>query len=394
MVPENPATLVDDPAGLAEAVGHLEEHDVIAFDTEFIGEETYYPRLCLVQVGSRERVYLIDPFAVEDLTPLLEVIASPDRATLVHAGRQDLQILARMLGRPARHVIDTQILAGLAGLPWPCSLSKSVRCAIKAPMPSGMTFTAWDARPLSARQLRYAADDVRYLPLLHGYLVARVASFGHEHWAAEAFAAFEDPSWHHTDLSSQRRKIEGTRRFKPIERRVLRNLVVARDEIARAENTPPRAAIPDNALLALTRDRPADASRIASVRGLPRPIAGRHGDRLVQAIAEAQGDTSPLEPQRSREESPDDRVAIDGLWHAFAAAAIGAGVSPALALSRAELANWYLNGREGLPGKASWQRGIIDSLLRPLLADGRALSLEWRDGTLRHTGEERTHTEP
>jgi len=107
MVPEATATLVEDAAGLQAAITHLEDHDVIAFDTEFIGEETYYPRLCLVQVGTRNHVFLVDPFAVEDLSPLFETIASPDRATLVHAGRQDLQILARLLGRPARNVIDT-----------------------------------------------------------------------------------------------------------------------------------------------------------------------------------------------------------------------------------------------------------------------------------------------
>ncbi len=384
MVPEATATLVEDAAGLQAAITHLEDHDVIAFDTEFIGEETYYPRLCLVQVGTRNHVFLVDPFAVEDLSPLFETIASPDRATLVHAGRQDLQILARLLGRPARNVIDTQILAGFAGLPWPCSLSKSVRCAIKAPMPTGMTFTAWDARPLSARQLRYAADDVRYLPLLHEFLVERAAMFGHEGWAAEAFAAFEDPSWHDTDLSSQQRKIEGTRRFKPIERRVLRNLVSARDVIARTEDVPPRAAVPDNVILALTRDRPSNTDGVAAIRGMPRPIATRHGDRLVAAIAATRDDATPIEPQRSKDESPDDRVAIDGLWHAFAAAAIGAGVAPALALSRAELANWFLTGRNGMPGKTEWQRGIIDSLLSPLIDSGHTLSLCWKDGSLRH----------
>ncbi len=393
MVPESTAVLVESDEGLHTVISHLASHDVIAFDTEFIGEETYYPRLCLIQVGTREQVFLVDPFAVDDLTPLLDVIASPDRATLVHAGRQDLQILNRLLGRPAQNVIDTQILAGLSGLPWPCSLSKSVRCAIKAPMPSGMTFTAWDARPLSARQLRYAADDVRYLPLLYEFLLARATAFGHETWATEAFAAFEDPLWHNNDLSSQQRKIEGTRRFKPVERRVLRNLVIARDDIARTEDLPPRATVPDNVLLALTRDRPTNTDGVGAIRGMPRPIATRHGDRLVQTIAAACDDTTPIEPQRSKEESPEDRVAIDGLWHTFAAAAIGTGVSPALALSRADLAYWYLSGREGIPGKTAWQRTIIDTLLAPLLHEGRTLNLQWHNGALRRVDPESSHND-
>ena len=382
-VPGEPATLVEDQGGLAEVVSHLASHELVCYDTEFIGEDTYYPQLCLVQVGTRERVFLIDPLTVEDLCPLLEVLASPDRTMLVHAGRQDLQIMSRLLGRPARRVVDTQILGGLAGLPWPCSLTKSVQCAIDAPMPPGMTFTAWDARPLSRRQLRYAADDVRYLPVLHKFLTSRIAAYGHQQWADAACAIFEDPQWHLTDMASQQRKIEGTSRFKPVERQILHRLVHTRDEIARDEDLPPRSAIPDNVLLAITRDRPCSSDAIANLKGMPRPIAGRHGERLLAAIEAGREAADAPQPRRTREESPIDRVAIDGLWHAYSAAAIGAGVSPALALSRAELAGWYLGERAGTPGKAPWQREIVASFLEPLLSGERTLVLEWRNDALR-----------
>lgn len=383
-VPGEPATLIEDQGGLAEVVSHLASHNLVTYDTEFIGEETYYPQLCLVQVGTREQVFLIDPFAVEDLCPLFEVLAAPERTMLVHAGRQDLQIMSRLLRRPAQRVVDTQILGGLAGLPWPCSLTKSVQCAIDAPMPPGMTFTAWDARPLSRRQLRYAADDVRYLPVLHDFLTERIAAYGHQDWADAACAVFEDPQWHLTDLTSQQRKIEGTRRFKPVERRILQQLVRTRDEIARDEDLPPRSAIPDNVLLAMTRDRPGSSDAIANLKGMPRPIAGRHGKRLIAAIEAGVEESDVPQPSRIREESPIDRVAVDGLWHAFSAAAIGAGVSPALALSRSELAGWYLGGRSGVPGKTPWQREIVGSLLEPLLSGERTLALQWRDDALRH----------
>jgi ribonuclease D len=251
-----------------------------------------------------------------------------------------------------------------------------------------MTFTAWDARPLSRRQLRYAADDVRYLPVLHDFLTDRIADYGHQEWADAACAVFADPQWHLTDLTSQQRKIEGTRRFKPVERRILRQLVQTRDEIARDENLPPRAAVPDNVLLAITRDRPRSNDAIANLKGMPRPIAGRHGHQLIAAIEAGREEDDTPQPRRIREESPIDRVAVDGLWHAFSAAAIGAGVSPALALSRAELASWYLGDRAGTPGKTPWQRDIVAALLEPLLSGERTLALQWRDDALRHATQE------
>lgn len=385
-VPASEACLVDSVESLQEAVDHLEQHSEIAFDTEFIGEETYFPKLCLVQVSTREAVFLIDPLVNLDLHPVFERLASPDCRTLVHAGRQDLQILAREIDRPALNVVDTQILAGLAGLPWPCALSKSVQCAIDAPMPGGMTFTAWDRRPLSAQQQRYAADDVRYLPVLYDYLSARIEVLGHEKWAAEACDALSDPEIGHIDLSSQQRKIEGNRKFRPAERRVLTSLVVLRDAIAQEENLPPRATIPDSVLLAMTRKTPANPEAIANLKGMPRALAMRMGSRLISAMREAiDAPAGPSVPV-PREERPEDRVAIDGLWHAFAANAIGKGVSPSLVLSRGELAHWYLTGRKETPGRAPWQQTMVNALLAPILTGEPPLTIQWRQGPL---GEDR-----
>jgi ribonuclease D len=387
-VPSETATLVVDAAGLDDAIEHLSAHDVIAYDTEFIGEESYYPELCLIQVGSRERVFLVDPFEFEDLCPLLEVLASPDRITLVHAGRQDLQILSRLLGRPALRVVDTQILAGLAGLPWPCSLTKSVQCVINAPMPSGMTFTAWDARPLSAKQVRYAADDVRYLPLLHAFLMERIETYGHSEWADEACAVFDDPAWHHNDLSNQQRKLEGSRRLRTVERRILQHLIETRDAIARSENKPPRAVLPDNVLMGLTRDRPESAEAIGHIKGMPRPIATRHGDTMLASIDAARESSISPPPATKKDDAPEDRVAVDSLWHAFCASALAVGVSPAIALSRADMAAWYLGGCNGHPGRAPWQQTITAALLAPLREPGQSLDIQWRAGVLQHACEE------
>ncbi len=388
LVPGDPATLVTDEAGLQEVLAHIGEHTEVAYDTEFIGEETYYPRLCLIQVGTRDRVFLVDPFEFEDLTPLLQLLASPDRTTIVHAGRQDLQIITRLLGQPPNRVVDTQVLAGMANLPWPCSLTKSVQCAIDAPMPPGMTFTAWDARPLSRRQCRYAADDVRYLPLLHSFLADRVESLGHTERAHASFACFEDSDWHVNDLESQARKIAGSRRFRPVERRVLAAIVSLRDEIARDVNRPPRGVLPDNVVLALTRDRSESIDAMSRIKGMPRPVTAKHGQTILETIAAAKEATDQAVAPQPREELPADRVAIDGLWHGFCASAISAGIAPGLVLSRAELAHWYLTGAHDVPGRAPWQQDIIRSLLDPLRQEGRTLQVVWRNGTLQPPDEE------
>lgn len=385
-VPTAPATLVTDVAGLTAAVDHLSSHDCIAFDTEFIGEETYYPQVCLIQVGTTEAVFLIDPMAVSDLTNLWAVIADEQRTTLVHAGRQDLQILARDLGRMPRTILDTQVLAGFAGLPWPCALSKTIKSVLGVTVPPGMTFTAWDARPLSNRQLRYAADDVRYLPAVYERLRADITDRGHWAWAQAACAVFDDPAWYEADVNNQQRKLEGSRRFKPTERSILRRLIEARDAVARRDDTPPRATIPDNALIAMVRERPGTIEALGGVRGMPRPVAKRHGDALLKAIQQGRDDDHPpVRVGHDGNESPHERMLIDGLWGLFCAACVHQRIAPTLILSRNDMAAWMLGDRTDKPGRTPWQQEIAHAILDPLRADTGTLGLQWTDRQVTQT---------
>src|SRR5579871_2662562 len=160
LVPKGPATLIKQPAPLAELIDQLRTLGQFGYDSEFIGELTYVPKLCLIQVSTPQNIWLIDPLAGLDLKPFWELIADPAVEKIVHAGQQDLEPVVRELGRAPANVFDTQIAAGFIGLPYPLSLSKLTFEMTGAKLPKGLTFTRWDQRPLSPSQLRYAADDV------------------------------------------------------------------------------------------------------------------------------------------------------------------------------------------------------------------------------------------
>jgi|SRR5665213_981605 len=164
LVHVGPPDMIETAGQLEQLIANLRDDGSFAYDSEFIGELTYHPRLCLLQVASHRRVALIDPLAELDLTPFWELLADPSIGKIVHAGEQDIEPVVRHLRRPAANVLDTQICAGFIGLPYPLSLSKLVAELTGARLGKGLTFTHWDNRPLSQVQLRYAADDVRYLP--------------------------------------------------------------------------------------------------------------------------------------------------------------------------------------------------------------------------------------
>src|SRR5205823_3010270 len=103
-VPRGDAVLVDTDAGLSELLGQLRAAGSFAYDSEFIGELTYVPKLCLVQVATTNRVALIDPLAGVELKPFWEIIADPSVEKIVHAGEQDVEPVIRHLGREAQNV--------------------------------------------------------------------------------------------------------------------------------------------------------------------------------------------------------------------------------------------------------------------------------------------------
>ena len=164
-------SLVDQQQDLHLLIERLRSVGSFAYDSEFIGEMSYVPKLCLIQIATEQEIALVDPLADLDLMPLWELFADPAVQKIVHAGAQDMEPVIRMLGRPATNVLDTQIAAGFARLPYPISLQRMVLQLLGIKLGKGLTFTHWDQRPLSSQQTRYAADDV---PLFAGRL-ARAA---------------------------------------------------------------------------------------------------------------------------------------------------------------------------------------------------------------------------
>jgi ribonuclease D len=336
-VPSGDAEFIRSDDELAAFLGHLRETGTFAFDTEFIGEVAYLPRTCLIQLASSRRIGLVDPFAITDLGPLWRLVGDESVTTIVHAGASDLSPVRRANGAAPSNIIDIQVAAGFTGVPYPSSLAKLVDRFLQFPLPKGHTFTDWDARPLSASQMRYAADDVRYLPLLWELLRGELETRERIPWAfAETASRMEDP--HVFDAQAHTRRASRGYDLTPEQESLLLALCVARDTIAQAENMPHRSTIPDGSLLDMVRMRPSGRGEIAAIRGMPRPVVARHGDLLVATLAE-----HPSEPvewfrvRKRREDDPMLRAAIDAMLAEAHRVAEESFVAPQLVLARADI---------------------------------------------------------
>ncbi len=181
---------------------------VLAVDTEFLREKTYYAKLCLLQLATDTEVVVVDPFAVEDLAVLVPLLEDPTIVKLFHAGGQDLEIIYHELGVLPSPVFDTQVAATLLGHTQQIGYGPLVHTLCGVNLKKSDSFTDWSRRPLAPSQLAYAADDVVYLPRMYRIMVEKLQAKGRLSWLDNDFAALSDPANYVSDANQRFKRLK------------------------------------------------------------------------------------------------------------------------------------------------------------------------------------------
>lgn len=269
--PALPESFVDSPAAFTDCLDHFSRCTHIAFDTEFVGEHSYRPELCLIQVATEERLIVIDPFSVGPLEPFWELLADRDRQVVVHAGREEIRMCRYGIGRPPANLIDLQVAAGFVGLTYPISYAGLVHDVLGERIAKGETLTDWRRRPLTPAQMKYAFDDVRFLLPAWSRLTDALNKRRRMDWVAEEFQTSVRRALNDEDPTTERwRKVKG---LGGLDRRglaVARELIAWRDRTAERQNRPPRTVVRDDLIAELARRQPRTLEDLAAVRGIPK----------------------------------------------------------------------------------------------------------------------------
>jgi ribonuclease D len=367
-------TYVDRSPALAEVVKAIRAEPVIGFDTEFVGESTYEPQLCLIQVAAGERIFVIDPLAGLDLGEFWEALTEPDREVIALAARQELLFCLRYAGRPPHRLFDPQIAAGLVGYGYPLSHTNMLQRVLDVRVRGGETFTDWRKRPLTANQLHYAAEDVRSLAALRTSLRARAREQDRELWIDLECARLvyrvvqgqDEERWF---------RVSGAGRLNRRELAVLRELWLWRDAAARAQDSPPRRVLSDDLLMQIVRRKPQTTNDFLQLRGTDR--YRRDAASIVAAVEKAmQMPARDLPELISRDDPP--QVQILGQLASIVTNSLAAQeqVDVALLATTADLQDivrWHLGLSKERPDVLEGWRGEI--LGRPLLdlLEGRSI---------------------
>jgi ribonuclease D len=362
------ATLVTTPGELESAVFRLHGATRLAVDTEFMRESTYRPQLCLVQVASDADCYLVDPLAGIDLAPLLALLGDRARPKILHAARQDLEVLLLAGGSVPGPVFDTQVAAALLGLPPQAGYAELVARRLGHSIDKGQTRTDWSRRPLSPAQLAYAADDVHHLLTLHADLAAELEARGRTAWHAEECAALDDPALYRTEPADAWRRLKGLGRLPPMGKAIARALADWRERRAIASDKPRGWILSDEALYALATLAPATTADLEQVRALPPAVIRKRGEELLSLVATARagaGDAPPSPPP-SRPTPAQTRL-IGQLQQRVRDVAGGLGIGPEVLATRRDVESLVLGPREASALLRGWRRAVIGDSLLPLL---------------------------
>ncbi len=339
---DSAAHYIDKSSQLDSVIEHLSSEPVVGFDTEFISEGRYEPALCLMQLSTEKGIWIVDPLAINDLSALWEVLATRELVTV--AARQEVKFCQKGTGRAPDSVLDLQIAAGLLGYGYPLSHTNLVLRILNVKVHGGESFTDWRKRPLTPVQLKYAADDVRYLLQIREKLLKRAEKMGRTEWIrGECSRLVEDVL-----REEERWRVSGSARLNRRQLAALREVWRWRDRAARKSNVPVARILSDSMLVEVAKRSPATVEDLFAIRGLDRRLFRNSEGEVVEAVKRAQEPPDEKLPSNERREDP-PQVAVVQKLLSVAANGLAAeyDVDPALLATTSDLQDlvrWFLEG--------------------------------------------------
>ena len=346
---------VDSDSVLREAAEALAGAGRIALDTEFMRVDTYYPKLCLLQLCMPGRVFCIDPLAVPDCAPLAPLLAAPGQPKLMHAARQDLEALQVHGGLGVAPVIDTQVAAALLGLPEQAGYAWLVEHCCGVVLDKTQTRTDWAQRPLSEAQWEYAAQDVLWLEPVLEVLLQRLDALGRRTWLEEECARLGPdeaaPPW---------QRLKGLAQWQGQDLAVAQALAEWREALAQRANRPRAWLLRDETLYALAKQRPATLNELSRLPSMAPGTVRRYGPELLELVKVAARERAPEAVDSGRLDA-DQLAVVARLSARVKACASALGLAPTMLASRRDLERLAC-GQPVARLTRGWRREVLGEL--------------------------------
>jgi len=360
--------LITETAELREFCASLASAKFVTVDTEFMRERTYWPILCLIQLGGPDDAAAVDAQAEGiDLAPVYELMRDRKVLKVFHAARQDLEIFHKLMGDMPAPVFDTQVAAMVCGFGDQAAYDTLAAKLAKAHIDKSSRFTDWSRRPLSERQIQYAIADVTHLRVVYEKLAAKLQKNKRAEWLTEEMEQLVDPATYSMDPR------EAWRRLKPRNPsqkllRVLREIADWREREAQRLDIPRNRVLRDESVLEIAAHAPTDTEQLARTRGLSRGmVEGKQGAAMLAAVQQGLESKDNIENDRpgngQRVVAPP--AVTDMLKVLLKLKCDHEGVAPKLIASAREVELIAADDNADVPALHGWRRDIFgDDALR------------------------------
>ena len=308
--PSIPIELLTTSGQVSDLAVNLRQQRRIAIDTESNSRHRYPERVCLVQVATNSKVYLIDALAVDDMNPIGEVLADDAVVKVIQAAQNDILCLDREWGFRVRNLFDTSIAARFVGMKQTgLSALIEVLLGVHVPKEARVQKSDWSQRPLSQEALNYAATDVWYLLSIQKELESRLRTLARSTWVSEECARLEEVRYVAPDPETAFLSLRGSRRLDGRGKAILKRLFTLREAEAHRRNLPPYYVLPHETLVHLASNPTADLAQLPELR---RQVDSSFGRLLRSTLDKGSADPPISNPIRYRTE-PATPVEIDRL---------------------------------------------------------------------------------
>ena len=379
----NGITVITESAQLAEYCTSWREADYVTVDTEFMREHTYWPKLCLIQVGGSDESVVIDPLAEGiDLTPFFALLSDHSVLKVFHAARQDVELFHHLTGHVPTPLFDTQLAAMVCGFGDSVGYEKLAARLADAQIDKTLRFTDWARRPLTDRQLLYAVGDVSHLRPIYDKISTQLESNGRRSWIDEEMNILTSPMTYENAPEDAWRRIK-IRNGKPRFLAILREIAAWREKEAQRRDVPRNRIIREEALTEIAAHAPTSIEELARVRAISQKLAeGNMGKAILKAVQYALSlskESYPSLPKRM--EKPIGMAPfMDLLKVLLKMRCEQSGVAQKLVATVSELER-FAAGDEDSPLLSGWRRELFGELA--LALKGGRVALTASNGQIR-----------
>jgi ribonuclease D len=279
-------------------VAELKKQPAVAIDTESNSLHSYQEQVCLIQVSIPKADYLIDPFPIQDMSPLGEIFADPSIQKVFHAGDYDLATLKRDFDFEFANIFDTMLAATALGEP-AIGLAALLGKHFDIQLEKKYQRADWGKRPLDPEMLIYAQGDSHYLLQLRDLLVDQLREAGRLEYVLEDSAALARITLPMKDHEEDIWKVKGSQDLKPTALSLLKQLNHLRETIAEEKDVPPFKVFSAKAMIEIATTQPHYLEELSLLPSFSHSMIRRYGKQFMQVIQAWRENPEPVKLRKN-----------------------------------------------------------------------------------------------